>query len=877
MKRSLLLFLTLCTWQVFAIRVFESIAVSSSSLSLDESAVREINSLSKFHCDFGSDNNINLCSWTSSDSFIRWRPGQGAHSHWSGGPPVDHTFGNSSGGFGYFETSYRAPSSARAFNFNPFNSIKSVIDLTRNITKKAEPIVESRIQPLLYKINNLKEKLENRLQGTRIINNVQNIYQNLRETPSKAGLVSPVMPATRPQGVCVQFYYSVAGLSADRISLTIEEKSSLRSRVLWQTKFDSQDEWIKMETLYAHPSDHQLIIDGYAKNTSNVEREYRGYIAVDDITFAPKLNDNNACYGHCTFDGGFCDWYNLEYTDDTDWKLGKGSHSLDTGPSQDYNSFAKDLPPGNFIYLDSQLPLRFLDRAILVSPDFQATSTSKGYCMKFAYHMYGDGIGKLNVIMQTKQRGDELLWSLSGDQGNRWYMAQVPLYSRQPFKLLFEATVGATPRGNIALDAFSFSEEFCPTNPSSASSRIGDCSFEESLCNWVNSQIDDDFDWVRVQLFPSVGSFIRNVDSDSSTRLNSSNIFNSYYLTLNGDMLRPDKSGLSAHISSPFLPAHSLQCMTFHYLMYQDVSRDHLSPSLGGLRVHLTWTDRFNETHTQLIWRLNNHQSNKWRQARIPLSILSEFDRRSKAPEYQYRVVIKGVWSNLENGFIGIDEISFANGECDMVPSYARVEPAECTFDRETCGWSDFTINNSQNVNSAWAPFKLIAPPAVSGSDSGLFIKDHTFNNHVGYMATTAAGSSLIQKSIFISPILSSRSDAMSKNSTEKCIGFWFALFPGKDNLPSSKSLSLFQAVLLPRLGIVDAKSFLLWKITQKTVSDDRWNYGQVTFRNELKYRLLFKAESMDGGFALDDISFYDGPCQTRPFMAAVNDTLVQF
>lgn len=492
-----------------SIKLFDSIVTSSSSASFGESTVRDINSLSRYQCDFGGDGNINLCSWTSSDSggTLRWKAGQGAHSHWSGGPPVDHTYGNSSGGFAYFETSYKSSSSAssygRAFNFRPLDSWKSVIDLTKNITKKAEPLVEARIQPLLYKIHNIREKLENRIQGTRIINNVQNIYYSLRDTASKASLTSALLPPTKPQGVCVSFYYSVAGLSADRITLTITEKASSRSRMLWSTKFDSQEEWIKMETLYAHPSEHHLIIDGYAKNTSNIEREYRGYIAVDDITFAPKLNNNHACYGHCTFDGGFCDWFNLEYTDDTDWKLGKGSLSLDTGPSQDYNSFAKDLPPGNFIHIDSQLPLRYLDRAILVSPDFQATSAAKGFCMKFAYHMFGDGIGTLKVIMQTKQYGDELLWSLAGEQGNRWMLAQVPVYSRYPFKLLIEATVGSTPRGNIALDAISFSEQFCPTNPSSASSRIGDCSFEESLCNWANDQKDDDFDWVRVQMSPS--------------------------------------------------------------------------------------------------------------------------------------------------------------------------------------------------------------------------------------------------------------------------------------------------------------------------------------------------------------------------------------
>ena len=851
----------------------------------DASALRDANVLSKFNCDFGSDLGINLCQWTIPEfthPIIRWKAGQGTYSHWSGGPPIDHTHKNSSGGFAYFETSYKQPepsaTSGRAFTLNWKTLVDMTREFSRNITKQAEPIVETRIQPLLYKISGIRDRIENRIHGTRIVTNVQNMYQHMirdLNAPCKASLVSPTIPPTKPQGICLQFYYSVAGLSADKLSLTIVEKHSARSRLLWQSKFDSQEEWIKMEVLYAHPSEHQLIIDGFAKNRSDLEREYRGYIAIDDIAFLPKASSNTACHGHCTFDGGFCDWYNLEYTDNFDWKLAKGSHSLYTGPSQDYNSFAKDLPPGNFIYIESQHPLRFSDRAVLVSPHFAPTSTAKGFCMKFAYHMFGDGIGTLNVVMQTKQVGDQVLWTVSGEQGNTWLIGQVPIYSDFPFRLMLEATVGPTPLGNIAVDAISFWEEFCPTNPSFASSRVGDCTFEENLCNWFNKQTEDDFDWVRVPMTPMTSFDKRNyAQEEVSKGMNATNVVNSYFLTLNGDMLRPDKAGLSAHLESPVFPAHTLQCMTFHYFMYQNVSRDSFAPALGGIRVHLTWTDRFNETHEKFLWKLNNHQSNKWRRARIPLGLRSEYDRRYRAPEYPYKVVFKGVWANSDNGLIGIDDISFATGECDLVPKYATVELAECSFDRTTCGWTDYVVKNSENADSVWTPFKLVVPSTVT--ESTFFIKDHTFNT-LGYMASTSVPSGVVQKSVLLSPILSSRSDPMESNSTEKCMGFWFTSFPSKDNMPSKKSLSVFQAVLMPRLGVVDAKSLLLWKVQDDSIPVNSWQYGQVSFHSELRYRILFKTEATDGGFAIDDITFYDGSCQTRPFMASVAQPSVQF
>ena len=43
--------------------------------------------------------------------------------------------------------------------------------------------------------------------------------------------------------------------------------------------------------------------------------------------------------------------------------------------------------------------------------------------MTFYYHMYGASIGTLSVrVNQT------VLWQLSGEQGNAWYKATVPLH-----------------------------------------------------------------------------------------------------------------------------------------------------------------------------------------------------------------------------------------------------------------------------------------------------------------------------------------------------------------------------------------------------------------------------------------------------------------
>ena len=196
--------------------------------------------------------------------------------------------------------------------------------------------------------------------------------------------------------------------------------------------------------------------------------------------------------------------------------------------------------------------------------------------------------------------------------------------------------------------------------PEHAVVKTGDCTFEENMCIWNNAQPNlywDEFDWVRFPYgiesgthYTKQGSFINN-----STEA-------AFYLTLNGDMLRPDRAGLSALIYSiPFEP-NVLQCMSFHYFMYQTMAVDQKRPSLGGLRVYIKPTTSRSMSDAILIWRLNNHQSNKWRVARVPLGEMIGFTRVALSQPYE--VMFEGIWANSKRGLIAIDDISFVYGDC---------------------------------------------------------------------------------------------------------------------------------------------------------------------------------------------------------------------
>jgi len=69
----------------------------------------------------------------------------------------------------------------------------------------------------------------------------------------------------------------------------------------------------------------------------------------------------------------------------------------------------------------------------------------------------------------------------------------------------------------------------------------------------------------------------------------------------------------------------------------------------------------------------------------------------------------------------------------------------------------------------------------------------------------------------------------------------------------------------------IDGK--LIWSISLRNITDmnrRKWQYGQVSLKADSNYITKFIAMSIDGGFALDDISYYDGSCETRPAIARV-------
>lgn len=62
--------------------------------------------------------------------------------------------------------------------------------------------------------------------------------------------------------------------------------------------------------------------------------------------------------------------------------------------------------------------------------------SGKGVCVQLWYHMYGRGMGSLNIYQQSEEGHQTLIFTQIGDQGQMWRFAQGTLLPRvQPYRV----------------------------------------------------------------------------------------------------------------------------------------------------------------------------------------------------------------------------------------------------------------------------------------------------------------------------------------------------------------------------------------------------------------------------------------------------------
>ncbi|XP_066937100.1 MAM and LDL-receptor class A domain-containing protein 1-like [Macrobrachium rosenbergii] len=640
-----------------------------------------------------------------------------------------------------------------------------------------------------------------------------------------AVMESNVQAPTGATGKCLKFWYSVDGLSATELRVKVKGIDSEDLINIWETRDQTRGDWKEAQALYTFTDNHTLVVEAIPASDVDPFNIFRGHIAIDDLGLRP----GQECIGLCSFEGGMCDWNNAQ-GDDFDWDLSRGAQKL-TGPQRDRSSSKGNGLGGAFVYIDSSFPRRPEDFARLESIEFQETDPNNPPCMRFYTYMSGKGVGILRVVLQdVVTRQERVLWALAGNQGSHWILAQLPLSSNSPFKVIFEGTIGIPRLGDIAIDDITIVSGPCATLPAEASPPTsGDCTFEEDTCGWSNPSLRhrlDDVDFLRVRATEYV--FPANDHTTGNQQ--------GFYMALES----PEKKleGDRAWLISPTMKGQrQVKCLSFWYLMFEPLT-DMVEPNLGSLSAFLKREDDAGSIILTPIWALQNFQGLTWYFGQAPIRADGDF-----------QVVFEGVWgSDKSRGTIAIDDVSIFEGNCPSVPDAAVVRAGDCTFTRGSCGWRNLT----SDTDFYWSSASPLRRPVN--------MNDHTYGSPVGYIYFDVFNlNSRSQKLQLVSPVMEP-----SLDRTPFCFTFWFAGFGADTNT----SLSLFQRPAKEdnnRLINDLNDDILIWRHQPVRERASGWQFGQVPLVSGTRFQIVIEGVSYNGGFTLDDFKVYNGGCAKRP------------
>uniref|UniRef100_A0A3Q2NUY6 MAM domain containing glycosylphosphatidylinositol anchor 2 n=1 Tax=Fundulus heteroclitus TaxID=8078 RepID=A0A3Q2NUY6_FUNHE len=231
--------------------------------------------------------------------------------------------------------------------------------------------------------------------------------------------------------------------------------------------------------------------ESYEVRLTPITRFGEGDSTIRIITYSAPINPHLREF-HCSFEEEAICMFTQDKNDDFDWTRHSAAtrdtkYTPNTGPGADRAGSKQ----GFYMYIETSRPRKEGDQARLVSPFFNiALKNSYGltnpsaYCFGFFYHMYGKHIGTLNAFL--KQKGQVTLeapvWSLSGNQGDRWKQAKVSIHPTTSFQIVLEGIRGPGIEGDIAIDDITLEEGECRDPPPSDANALSTSSHIWLLC-----------------------------------------------------------------------------------------------------------------------------------------------------------------------------------------------------------------------------------------------------------------------------------------------------------------------------------------------------------------------------------------------------------
>nr|XP_014343290.1 PREDICTED: MAM domain-containing glycosylphosphatidylinositol anchor protein 2 [Latimeria chalumnae] len=210
--------------------------------------------------------------------------------------------------------------------------------------------------------------------------------------------------------------------------------------------------------------------EAYEVRLTPITRFGEGDSTIRVIKYSTPINPHLREF-HCGFEDDNICLFTQDKNDEFDWTKqsavtrGESKYTPNTGPSTD-RSGSKH---GFYMYIETSRPREKGEKARLLSPVFNVApknpygATNTAYCFSFYYHMYGKHIGALNVYLRLKGQTiiENQIWTLRGNQGERWSQAHVNLYPTTLFQIIIEGVRGDSVEGDIAIDDISIVEGEC--------------------------------------------------------------------------------------------------------------------------------------------------------------------------------------------------------------------------------------------------------------------------------------------------------------------------------------------------------------------------------------------------------------------------------
>ncbi|KAM4557404.1 apical endosomal glycoprotein [Fundulus diaphanus] len=358
------------------------------------------------------------------------------------------------------------------------------------------------------------------------------------EKENKAQLMSLLLPPAGQKGYCFRFWYHMFGATVGSLRMFLKTADSLDKTLVWQQSGSKGDVWLLAQSHVTLQRVHQVILEGTVGGEA-------GDIAIDDISlvFGPCPDSDL-----CDFEEDSCNWLQTT-SDDFDWIRHSGSTlNPNTGPESDHTT---NTPTGHYYYLPSSMDDQAGQKALILSPLYPE---SKGSCVQLWYHMYGEGMGTLNVYQQSEDGQEILIFSQAGDQGRLWRLAQASLLPRiQPYRIVVEGVkAGPTMEGDMAFDDVQLTDAQCPPH--------GVCDFENSFCSWTNlGDGVDQGDWL-------LGAGASPNPNTGPTVDHTTNSSYGHYIYVDSSV--GEWGDVSYLVSDVFQPSSRGHCLTFWYHMY---------------------------------------------------------------------------------------------------------------------------------------------------------------------------------------------------------------------------------------------------------------------------------------------------------------------